>query len=622
MNIKNLKPYIKNLMFDFRQFGIRVVFMRMLNLLRYLDISQIYRSAYRRLSWAYAARIGWCPAFLSYIVPKPKNQVRRYIPPHLGLTKTMELLNKRNVKYVMLRWYEDLPDWPAGEDIDILVAEEDLHKLDDISVWYSKEHPVDIYTDTAKQGWNGISYYPLDIARKMLRDRISVHDVFYIPSPTHQFFSLAYHAVMRKGAGSGVPLEASAARMDCPDHDYVDVLQQKMDAIEFSTELTIENLWHVLFEHNWLPKQDTVALFSKYNSWLKTKLEIPELEIEKGDFLLFILRDQIDKDGLNTVINTWFETHKNSLTPIFDYQLNTDEMQRAQAFIRGGDWGRGSYPQSGGGPYRFVGFFDYKPESVTAKERKQFPQLNNAKYRIKDDLRNTINRNAPWFKAYNGVHAPDNQNEAMEFLRECLDPATFEQLTQKIQKHFDRCSDPKHPVIRKFDNFGTRSKVELVEWQGSTAVKKTFKIGQEKFFDREVFAHTVLSQKTNVVPKALEIGDGYLIIPYYEEVPLTAQLTDPQKDDIIQFLKLIFEEGYFLVDFNPNNVMLTSNGDIKCIDFEFLQKYTNKPNTFAASYDVVGVPKSVQDDIDLPIGYSIKRLQYENIWQPLLGPVA
>ena len=67
-------------------------------------------------------------ARISRFLGSPVNE-RRYIDYSLGVSGFLENLKKNSVNYVALRWFDDLPDVAPGEDIDILVADEDVELL-------------------------------------------------------------------------------------------------------------------------------------------------------------------------------------------------------------------------------------------------------------------------------------------------------------------------------------------------------------------------------------------------------------------------------------------------------------------------------------------------------------
>jgi hypothetical protein len=59
----------------------------------------------------------------------PREATRRHLRAGISLEQFFDELNRRGVRYAVLRWFETLPDVDPGEDIDILVADEDLPEL-------------------------------------------------------------------------------------------------------------------------------------------------------------------------------------------------------------------------------------------------------------------------------------------------------------------------------------------------------------------------------------------------------------------------------------------------------------------------------------------------------------
>ena len=64
-------------------------------------------------------------------------------------------------------------------------------------------------------------------------------------------------------------------------------------------------------------------------------------------------------------------------------------------------------------------------------------------------------------------------------------------------------------------------------------------------------------------------------------------------------MKIFYDHDYAIINFNPENLIITRNMKLKIMDFEFLYKYKNKPKYFLDSYDVKGVPKEFESDLPL-----------------------
>jgi RIO-like serine/threonine protein kinase len=149
--------------------------------------------------------------------------------------------------------------------------------------------------------------------------------------------------------------------------------------------------------------------------------------------------------------------------------------------------------------------------------------------------------------------------------------------------------------------------VEIIKFNGHLAIRKTYKAGRERYAEREALAFRELSKKQPAVPPLLASGANYVVTPYYEDI--LRGKTDSQRrlylrnyrERIVDFMRFLYNEGFFLIDFRPQSVLVTTEGDLRVVDFEFLYKYVKKPATFLQSYDIAGVPRDFRGD--LPRGH-------------------
>ena len=81
-------------------------------------------------------------------------------------------------------------------------------------------------------------------------------------------------------------------------------------------------------------------------------------------------------------------------------------------------------------------------------------------------------------------------------------------------------------------------------------------------------------------------------------------------------MRCFYENGYAIIGFYPGNLIITPEGELKIIDFEFIYKYQSVPSEFRLSYDLVGIPTDF--DGDLPRGTTGKSHTYENTWRDFL----
>lgn len=173
------------------------------------------------------------------------------------------------------------------------------------------------------------------------------------------------------------------------------------------------------------------------------------------------------------------------------------------------------------------------------------------------------------------------------------------------------------PVIRDLTGFGRRAKVELIDYQGQWAVRKTFRPSQRRFLEREVFARKHLDS-IKAMPGLLAHGENWLITPYYADV-LCLRTNDGLLP--LRFVKEAFaasraicQAGYLLLDFTPANILVDKREGLKLIDLEFLQPVDQQSPSLPARYGLGGVPPAFRGD--LPIG---PVPSYERDWQPRVG---
>src|SRR5690554_3333208 len=145
--------------------------------------------------------------FLIKDLIKPHKSPRVYIKKRIGRMEFFEILNERKVEYVLLRWWENLPEIPEGEDMDILIKDEHRDLIQDLLTYRDNRTGLkcDFYTLTGSNygSHRGLPYFQSNLAYNLLKNR-KLYRGAYVPSPTEHFASLAYHAIFHKGIGSGL----------------------------------------------------------------------------------------------------------------------------------------------------------------------------------------------------------------------------------------------------------------------------------------------------------------------------------------------------------------------------------------------------------------------------------
>jgi hypothetical protein len=332
-------------------------------------------------------------------------------------------LLRRNTRYVALRWFEDFPNTIPGEDIDLLVDDADLSVMENILRPEKGGIPCDVYTVSGLPAtdYRSMAYYPPYLAEQILDRRVLFKGLLSTPSCADYFLSLAYHAIYHKGLSAGIPTSLQGlAPSDNPEHDYANKLAMLATKCGIDLgEMTMESLEDCLFHRGWRPPIDTLGQLVPNNRWIKRRFFSASSDLNNTIFrglVVFVLRERVlqlqaEADILEILCSSGF-----GLLAV--KHLPADEAVIAARRIRGGNWGRGPWPTSGGGPATIVVGHDTNPLPVPESLRRHHALLDNARIpAAKESVRNSINSRVPASQQCNVIHSSDSSQHAIEYMR-------------------------------------------------------------------------------------------------------------------------------------------------------------------------------------------------------------
>jgi hypothetical protein len=336
-------------------------------------------------------------------------------------------------RYVALRWFEGFPDVAPGEDIDLLVEDEDLAALEDILHPAEGVIPCDVYTVSGLPAtdYRNIAYYPPYLAQQILDRRVRYKGLVSIPSTSDYFFSLTYHALYHKGFKAGIPtLLQNLSHSNNPEHDYTNKIASIANQCGLDGfEMTMESLDEFLMNQGWRPPLDTLARLAPHNRWIKKRFfSRPELANPVFQGLsVFVLRERARQMKAASEIQDLLRS--SGFEIVATKQLSEDEAAVAAKHIRGGNWGCGPWPTSGGVPAIVIIGRDANPLPVSDALLHEHPLLDNARIAAaKELIRNAINQRLAESEQCNVIHSSDSAQHALEYLRITM-PEREEQIT-------------------------------------------------------------------------------------------------------------------------------------------------------------------------------------------------
>jgi hypothetical protein len=553
---------------------------------------------------------------------KPRPAARHHLSPLVGIGDFFQQLNDEGVGYCILRWFEDLPAIEAGEDIDMLVDDEDLPKVHSIIDQRPGIVPFDIYSKTGLPGsdYQGLPYYVFALAETTLNSHSLHKGVFKVPTWENYFYLLAYHAVFHKGERSGLPSHREHLKIEgSPEHDYLANLKSIVDKTELVVpDFTLDGLHAFLDSAGYSPPLDTQYKLSTKNHYLKAYVD----ELKDNSTLTdrfeglacFVARERVVEAGLLEELKELIQ--KVGVTIICTRPLEGHAKKLFTEQVRGGNWNQGPWPSSGGPPAVLIVAVDVYPVKPEQRDQRKHPGLTNKRIQEKSRIRDQLNEQFPCESDWcNGVHSSDDEIQAMEYLLLAgLDEEDIYSQMQKYKADFVT----KYPVIRELTRYSRRAKVELIWYQGKKAVIKTFKARCEWFLENEIRAYKEFSEFEEI-PKLLEVGSNYFVTEYIEGArPLEGKVDVRTLKKCLGILQKIYDKGYSLLDFKPANFLRDKRQAIHIIDFEFLHRYASKPG-FYQSYDLVGIPEDFRP-LHVPVrNISKDEYQYDVFWSKNTG---
>lgn len=344
---------------------------------------------------------------------------RHHLSPVIGLEGLPSRLDEAGVDYAVLRWFDLLPGREPGEDLDVLVRDAHHGTLIGILGEEPGTVPVDVYTETGLPGsdFRAMAYYPPRLSSGLLDRAVRLSSGYRAPAPADHFHSLAYHAIYHKGAACGLPTGLELADDgEEPEHDYARVLDGLARATGLTGPLTMERLDEHLDEVGWRPPRDMLAKLAPENPWVASRFFGDDRSRPEPPLLtVFVMRERAaDADSLALTRAALVE-HGFEIVGV--HELDEAAVRRCTTEIRGGNWGQGPYPLSGGGPTAIVVALDTRPRHPSPDQQRQHPDLANARtLEAKLDVRDRLLAAVPADRQFNPMHSSDSDADAWHYL--------------------------------------------------------------------------------------------------------------------------------------------------------------------------------------------------------------
>ncbi|MEX0686707.1 MAG: RIO1 family regulatory kinase/ATPase [Balneolales bacterium] len=352
--------------------------------------------------------------------------------------------------------------------------------------------------------------------------------------------------------------------------------------------------------------------------------------LTKPGLTTFIFDMKVVESGAITFLNDFFFDHGFDI--IYHNYLDAVQKQKYLDLVERKNWNTDI-----SNPGYILTVLDLNPLKPNKKTLEYYPQLDNAHIFFKDwafqkmdiftsnqqkkgtGIKGYFQRYTarmegyykPFIQGQDIIDSTLNSAEAWQIIDHVIPEMKPYLEHQIVSRH--KAYKPPFPIIKVLSGRGKNARVDLIDYKGKKAVCKTFRIGREEAFIKELKG-LQLSAKIQEIPKPYASGENWVVMEYHEmAMDLEAFTFIPIKlaEKIFATLKKLFNEGFAHLDFNKNNIIVTEDESVYIIDFEDLHKYNKQPGSFKDSYDISGVI----NDGDIPS----RPPRTYNYWYPLIG---
>lgn len=525
-------------------------------------------------------------------------------------------LRKSGIHFCILPRNEAIPRFASGDEIDVLIADEDLSGMNG---WLSEQGRegvcLNIFTvfGSANRDEGGLSFMPPVLARKVLADAVDGPDIaMRLPSPLHHLLVIVYRGLFHAGgvgelshSPSGEPAVNATGQV----HLSSITVCARRAGVEIS-DVSLSGLIAWVEQQGWLPSMDTLLKLAGKCVWIRDFFfpspdhDEPSwrglttfIVRERGLPLLPFIRDCLTGEG--------FHLLREGPVP---------EACRADAKsdIRGGHWSRGPWPQNGGDPaYVLVGFDLFPVQPADHLNARHFGLTNVRALYAMLRVRQLMESKLPADQRCDILHYSANSRLALRYLQVAWGPGDYLITLPGMVSRLKRRLDTGYINRGELSRHSRRAALFLVDVDHRKAVCKIFRPGCERFMERELLARQIAGNNPHILP-VIGHGDGYILFPYLDAIDTHKRFINASELSIIRSVIRVFREaGFELIDFKPGNILLDRKQGLKVIDFEFMQPGKVERH-LAGCYCWYRAPDNA--GLDLPAGTTSSRLNYHRFW--------
>lgn len=198
----------------------------------------------------------------------PLNGYEFYLSKDIGIENFLNYLYKKNINYIVPRFFENLPKLKSPtSDLDLIVSEKDVITVKEFIISNAGDIRVDIWSTSAKDN-RGITYLNKEILKGVLDRKIKGPCKSMIPSSKDYLNLLIYHSLYHKGYKSGIK-----SKLIQENIIFTNKYSQLIEKLALKNNLlvgnTMEEMHLYMSKEEWAPNKSEIKKLSKKNNWIK-----------------------------------------------------------------------------------------------------------------------------------------------------------------------------------------------------------------------------------------------------------------------------------------------------------------------------------------------------------------
>lgn len=338
----------------------------------------------------------------------------------IGVSEFIHFLARNNIRYVVPRFYENLPNLEAEDaDLDIIVDKDDFIKVKNFLSANPGSIPIDVYTSNGND-YHGMSYIPPVKATQVLNNAVIGPGGALIPNKQDAIDLLVYHILYHKGHLSRIPsIHNQYNSADENNNKYLRVIRPLCDSLEYEVGSTLEEMDLYMASAGWRPALDTLNKIAAWNSWVRDTLSTTIVELVP--LYAFILKEGVKSNNNEELIKNGLL--KEGFMVLDERELDSAVKHKAITGLRGGIWNDSLENDA-----EINNFYPYKILITWDRLGRPISEIAFAKQRV----RALVDLKKPSL-----IHSSDNYSESLDYIEICMpDQFLFYKNTEEVLKKF------------------------------------------------------------------------------------------------------------------------------------------------------------------------------------------